>query len=540
MKNSNITKFLVFLGFISFFCASFSLQAQLTKEWELHVPTGLLNGPSYSPNSSQLLKTLQTPEGDFITLGIEKRDTTVYPLSRIKIFKFSPNGQLLWTCKFQGQEDFNEQALDMEMLSDGSVVVGGSTTSFLQIGFEWIEYTDFLLFRLGSDGNFMWSRTYAASFDRAYCQAIEVTPQDEIYTLGRHIIGIAISTVISKFDINGSILLQRGIDSHRPAFLESHNNQFFVFNKEQGVQDLVYIFDDNLNITRSYPMQGLGRYPPEFDKDGNYYINRFDGDFGLTKYDINGNRLWRYDKPTNLPNNVTADELMDYHVDANLNVYVTGRHYGPGYNSPTYTNCNVLTAKLDPQGSTIWEHTYQYDTQNSCQVGNKLVLADNGEPWVVGYQSVEKNGDVFASTDMVMLHYTDQGQLLDSIYYDGQATEEDVGINMFFEGSDLYLLGYSEDADSLRHHSIIKYGFMNAVADAEEVEKLFVYPNPSVGELNIVSEEDGLLEVFEMAGRIVERRNVGKGEESLLLDEGSYILRLVSEKTLKLARVVVE
>ena len=72
-------------------------------------------------------------------------------------------------------------------------------------------------------------------------------------------------------------------------------------------------------------------------------------------------------------------------VAANGDLYATGRHYGDDYNGPTYTNSDILTLKLSPNGSLIWDNRYEFDGMNNGDLGKTLVVSNDGEVIVGGY-----------------------------------------------------------------------------------------------------------------------------------------------------------
>ena len=82
--------------------------------------------------------------------------------------------------------------------------------------------------------------------------------------------------------------------------------------------------------------------PTHIDKLGNFYFGAL-GAYKTTKINANGNLAWIDSVGTNLPFNVTGDEVRALTVDSLQNVYTTGRHYGPNYNVPNNTNCDVVS-----------------------------------------------------------------------------------------------------------------------------------------------------------------------------------------------------
>jgi hypothetical protein len=220
---------------------------------------------------------------------------------------------------------------------------------------------------------------------------------------------------------------------------------------------------------------------PVFDQDGNWYNLHHTGKFKVEKRNISGDILWEYQKPTNLPLNVHADEIEDCTVDAHGNVFVTGRHYGPHYGDTSlYSNCDILTVKLDQNGEYLWENRYQYTDLRSCQIGSRIQVDQHGQVFVTGYQSVRQGGDPYYSSDMILLAYDLLGNRIDSIFYDGVSSNEDNGVNLVLEEDGVYVLGWSQQQDNLYDQVVVKYQkpLINDIHNNTITEELKLFPNP--------------------------------------------------------------
>ncbi len=91
---------------------------------------------------------------------------------------------------------------------------------------------------------------------------------------------------------------------------------------------------------------------------------RTSGGYKMYKITEQGEIIWSYKHPTNLPQNVSGDQLEDLVEDDQGNIYISGKHHGEGHGTPVYTNGDVLTIKLDSEGNVLWEDRYVYEVNN--------------------------------------------------------------------------------------------------------------------------------------------------------------------------------
>lgn len=71
------------------------------------------------------------------------------------------------------------------------------------------------------------------------------------------------------------------------------------------------------------------------------------------------------------------------------------------------------------------------------------------------------------------------------------------------------------------------------IGEASAPNKLITYPNPTLGELRIEATSQGMVELFDMTGRMLESRTVSAGQQQLdvhHLPSGTYMLRFVGEE----------
>lgn len=101
---------------------------------------------------------VQTPDGGFMFIG--ERHEIAGGTSDVYAVRIDPDGQLLWSRMYGGQE--NEYGLSVMQSADGNFVVGGFTES------HGAGIRDMLLFKVDDTGDTLWTRTYGGeSIDAA-------------------------------------------------------------------------------------------------------------------------------------------------------------------------------------------------------------------------------------------------------------------------------------------------------------------------------------------------------------------------------------
>ncbi|RLD20969.1 MAG: hypothetical protein DRI69_05150 [Bacteroidetes bacterium] len=512
---------------------------QLSLEWELSVPGGGTGFPSYSANSHKSLKSIATDDGGFIVLGHKAMYGSEYPNAEmIYVFKHDEQSNLVWEYEYETEFGIHDESYDIAQDNNGNIYIGGTELEFYK--WDW-EYPDidsrFLLVKLDPDGEFLWKKSlYGGANGSVLCHNIAIDANDNIYTSGNFRGENAIHATVNKFSSNGDSLWGASV---WPGFAETmHLNDSTVMLISRGASELIVHF--SLAGVELYRKQldliNSSRNPPKFDADGNIYMCHSTGEFKLIKMDMYGDTLWQYSKQTNLPHNIYADEMKDMSVDDKGYVYATGRYYGAHYGDPElYSNCDILTVKLDPTGKLIWENIYRFDNTSSCQVGNKVLAAENGNVYVTGRQSVSFDDDLYYSKDKVLLTYDEDGNLLDSLYHDGTHFIEDIGINMRLSVDAIYVYGWALPENGAMTQDVIKYSLTTATHDlAAQARFPVLYPNPADDRFQIDyrSELDRVV-IYDLLGRTVYIDRTIVADEPIVFGDlafGAYAVLMVTKQ----------
>lgn len=525
------------------------LTSQFVKKWEIYVPTNKTRPSSYNINSSNQLKTIELSNGTLVTLGSRKKQTP-NDGGEIVIFNFDKNGNILWEYVYPNTEDGIDYPNDIASDDENNIFIAAKAGIYYYFGEDDFDEpqtaaSKHLLIKLNSYGELVWEKSIESK-EEAYdfCKSVVVDSDSNLFTLSR----IDSASVIHKYDNDGNEVWSKHINYVDPYSLEMHNDELICITNNDRHNKLSYIFFLNHKGEKidSFATKNLIHHKPKFDSDGSSYNFKTTGDFGIEKWNRQGKVKWAYGKETNLPSNVFADELTDSTFDDEGNVYVTGRYYGEHYrDSLLYSNCDILTTKLDPMGNLIWENLYKHDnTPRSCQIAQVIKTTDEGKVFAAGNQSVEVDGDVFGSMDMVILQYGKEGQRVDSTYFNSIYDGEDYGVNLEIIDNELYLFGYSESSDGTYDMTVVKYVSLTSnTINPNKSDSVIAFPNPTDGTINLSGVSGKYdINIWSIDGELVFIKSNHDSKEHITLPrgltDGMYLLQLKSERENHFIKVV--
>ena len=492
----------ILFGFLFFL--SFLLNAQYIKKWEIRKPTNRPYTYSYNVNVTKLLKTLRLRDGSFVTLGNRRIENAEYG-DQILLYNYDSLGTIIWEYVYESTRKISEAPFDMTIDSIDNIYIVGNSASYLKLDWEMNkQYSNVLLLKLNSLGELVWQNQLdeeGTTFD--YCASVVVDSANNMYTLCL----INKFLRLQKFNVSGFKEWDIPLQNETPVSLELKGNKMKCVTKSWVKGPLIFTVNTNGDLLDSFSIYDWQRLNPKFDYDGNLYHFHSSGSYKLTKFDSMGNLAWTYNKPSNLPPNVIADDVQDCTFDEMGNIYVTGEFGGKFYGNPLlYSSCDILTTKLNKDGEILWENIYNFDNRpNICQSSNVVkVLADNYTA-VGGFQAVEKNGNTFFSTDIVMLIYDEFGNRVDSIYYNSMYDREDYVSNINQVGDDFYMFGYSQNDEGLFDMIIVKYEKQSIkTKDKPENDLIGIYPNPTMGQVHFCCGNERYdLKVLGLDGKLV-------------------------------------
>lgn len=386
--------------------------------------------------------------------------------------KYTAAGTPLWTNRYNGPEQGDDQPAALAVDDSGDVVVTGYFSSNGSAAFGTIKYS--------RSGMPLWTNRYYGPGTYDYATAVAVDHSDNVFVTG----------------CSGS------------------ENYFLYYNLDCATIKYssagVPLWTNRYNGDRS-------TYPTAIAVDGNgdvivtgYTINwsRSSSGSGTIKYSSEGTPLW-----TNRNTRINAKALA---VDANSNVFVTGY----GYNN----NSDFMTIAYSGAGVTLWTNRFdgsQFATAVAVdRSGNVFVtghsytrdyatikFSNEGAPlWTNLYSglgggtddavalAVDGNGDVIvtgysmgssSSNDIATVKYSGAGVPMWTNRYNGPGNGDDRATALAVDGTgNIYVTGYSTGSGTGYDYVTIKYSVLNPIpltAERSGDQLLLTWTNSAFG-----------------------------------------------------------
>ena len=291
--------------------------------------------------STKSIGTNSTYEKDLVDYQMDGSDN-VYILcnerlefykSRVILQKFTLDGDLVWEDTIQNEADTSFMAQHLALASDGRLALAiYKEYDYPEPGDDYIvTVTIPQLYCYDADGNLLWQRDFDANDANPFLY--DVFAMDEtllLFGANRH---------LTKLDLDNNLIFEDTACETR------------------GFSNIQSTADHHLLVTATMA-------------------------YKVSKIDSEGNLVWAHDYGTNLPSNVSGDEIRAMVQDEEGNIYVTGRHFGMNYGMPNHTNNDILTLKYSPNGQLLWENRYEFGG-NNADIGNALFVR-NGNVYVGG------------------------------------------------------------------------------------------------------------------------------------------------------------
>lgn len=203
----------------------------------------------------------------------------------------------------------------------------------------------------------------------------------------------------------------------------------------------------------------LNKGEPDFatalavDEDGNVHItggitrNNTGLDYTTYKYDEDGDREW---KKTYSGPGIGPDQASAITLDAQGNVYVTGRSWGSG------TRDDYATIKYDHDGDTKWIRRYN-GPGNGLDQATAIAVDENGNVFVTGWSTGSGTGRDYAT-----IKYDKDGNTLWVRRYNGPGNALDLDLDeataiAVDENGNVYVTGQSRNIGTFGDYATIKY-----------------------------------------------------------------------------------
>ena len=513
--------------------------AQWALEWSVSEYAGFNNYYDEEP------VLLRTQDGGILIKGGRVGFTTGRD---IHLLKYDGAGTLVWSLEWNGAFNGNDRAHAMIKSDDGTIYLAGST----QI--DTADH-DALLLRISAAGVVDWASSYSGvSEGEDQAVALDLDVGGNIYVTGWVCTQpqSAGRVFLMKVDPVGAITWDllfatpdaQGLTCGRAVsamgdgcrLVYSHWNT--DLNEYRNV--LVSPTGQVLSDGGGHCAGGAGASAYAIDVTGSVYMGGKGAcGPGIYKSGPNGGLEWFHPITSNLPDNVCCDEFVGIVLDANGDLYATGRHYGDDYNGPTYTNSDILTLKLSPNGSLIWDNRYEFDGTNNGDLGKTLVVSNDGEVIVGGYS---QRAGVGSDADYVALLISTIGEELDVMRFDGGSLRDDCVWSVAGDASEMFLTGIS--MDTLDIASIITQKYTRATGLGQPFSSsagMSASQNPFSGTVDIrfdgQAPQGSEVHLLDVRGRTIQAWNVSGQSIAMLeapeLSPGIYIATYLIDGLLK-------
>ncbi len=513
--------------------------SQSTLLWSKDFTTGLNNYYSEYPT----IKTV----GD--TIKVIGRKNTANG-QRLLIVKYDLLGDTISTKTFGSDSVTNNSIIDYKFDTTNHVYILHKE----QLGFY---KSKIVLQKYSLDGNLIWVEQIQNPADTSYtphslglandtCLFITAYKEYDYPELGDDVIFTTTFSQLYAFNSNGTQLWQREFNSTTEinwfAYdIFVHNNTAYLFANNTSFNNVLVKVDINNNLTINTNTGILnGINDVQLTPDNNLIITARTS-YRISKVNLSGSLIWTQQSGTNLPTN--SDEMRATIQDSAGNIYITGRHYGLNYGTPSYTNADILTLKYNSNGNLIWQNRYEYEV-NNADIGNTIILK-NGQIYVGG--NSQRLG-VGTDYDYVVLKIDSATGLSTGVYrYDGLANGDDAVSSLYvFDNGNVALTGLSYINSKYDWTTQLLSDVVLSVHNFTAENNFQVYPNPTTSGEVLTIECSGIksYSIISAIGQVVQQGTLGTNDlHTIQLDNvttGMYLLYLKTDNGIMTRKLIVK
>ncbi|MCB0686889.1 MAG: T9SS type A sorting domain-containing protein [Saprospiraceae bacterium] len=448
---------------LSLFLLSNQGFAQLQLQWQNQY--NLLLDP-YS------IKYRVSNHGDIFIAGQQFQDTT----GGVNVYKINPSGDLEWHYQFSGDSLLFPSLNDIYIDQDGKILLSGEVYRRFVVDIDVIldQASSSFTIQVDDNGTEDWIDIFTAS-DSSFVKGEKILKLDDttysVIILSE--LPLVRNLMIFHYGKNGELRSRTTIET------DSTFSEIFqgIYSNEEEFLIPVLVRQEvgEYSVIRSYDFGGqfrdtfIVRPPHYFDlysdlgKD-QFYAALNLGLYGLSKLDQNGNHLWDYYIPKNLPENSFADKVNTL-ISNTQGIFVTGKHWGVS------TGGDALTMKFDSDGDERWSYRYQNEDNATYESGNDMIQINN-QVVVGGEQQMDSAG---TSDFLLLVLSADSGELISKTVTDWGGDDK-INKIIALDDHDFYVFGSSYTNDN--EIVIQKYGLTTQQYDYQSVA-FNLYPNPA-------------------------------------------------------------
>jgi uncharacterized delta-60 repeat protein len=383
----------------------------------------------------------------------------------IATIKYNTTGVQQWVgiYNLKGHDEANALAVD----ALGNVYLTGVS------GFEDEDTdNDFVTIKYNAAGAQQWAQTFNGiqQDEGGEANDLVLDTAGNVYITGGLSIEGGIDYATIKYNTNGVqqwVATYNGpgntTDNANAISLDQNGNVFITGGSRINNFDYAtvkYTAAGDQKWVKRYNGPGdLNKGEPDFatalavDEDGNVHLtggitrNNTGLDYTTYKYDEDGDREW---KKTYSGPGIGPDQASAITLDAQGNVYVTGRSWGSG------TRDDYATIKYDHDGDTKWIRRYN-GPGNGLDQATAIAVDENGNVFVTGWSTGSGTGRDYAT-----IKYDKDGNTLWVRRYNGPGNALDLDLDeataiAVDENGNVYVTGQSRNIGTFGDYATIKY-----------------------------------------------------------------------------------
>jgi uncharacterized delta-60 repeat protein len=399
-----------------------------------------------------------------------------YYYSDCATIKYSSDGAQLWSQRYNGSADNDDQASGIAVDVSGNVYVTGYTSQMDYVG-------DYLTIVYRSSGEEKWKANYRTNgYSSDQATAMVMDDSGDVYITGASISSVT-KDDYATIKVNSAGVIQwiaryngtaNGVDHPIAIALDKSNNVYVTGQSysSDGTYDFATVKYNSSGVEQwnaRYNGSGGGDDRPVavvVDDFGNLYVTGespgagSSSDYLTIKYNSSGVQQWvaRFNAQGN-----GSDYPKAMVIDGSGCIYVTGSCY--------YLDkgLDYTTVKYDNSGNLRWWRRFVGAT-NADDIATAMAIDDSANIYVTGYNKISTSG-----YDYLTLKYDSSGNDLWEVRYDINTANQYASAITIDKQRNILVTGYGENENYYYDYITVKY---NNQGDGQWVA---TYNGPSNG-----------------------------------------------------------
>jgi len=445
------------------------------------------------------------------------------------VVKTNEQGLILWEKTFGliGDEIFS----DFKPTSDGGFIIGGSTN---MINLEKINplsgIQNFLIYKIDKFGNIIWVKIFGGNGNDELSK-IQPTDDGGFLLLG--------STTSVDGDVQSrSKLTYNWLDVDIWVVKIDKNGQL-LWEKSFGK------INSGEGISCVYPLIGEGYLLGGYSQTNKNGITSSYGDFYILKIDTEGKLIWEKTYGGTSHENISV--IFSPSKNGYLLIGGTNSVDGDVQSRKSiqyqYDNFDLWIVKIDKTGNLLWEKSYGEKSIDLIQSG---CITSQNDYVLAGYSDVNLNPNDVPQFDSWLVKIDSLGnKTLDKTY---GGTDTDAFTSIIATNNNKFVIGgYTKsnygDIQSGNHGAqnpwthgrldfwVMKYNLNFTLSNEIITKNTNLYPNPTKDKLQIDNNEEGIISIFDILGKLLLQQRVTKYNQVIdvsFIPSGTYILKFNS------------